>query len=175
MRRQLALLPFLGLAAACGGAPQPSGNMTAAEVAGTLEQISIEPGLWEVASAVTDVRGPNLPYDARRRMIGPRTTIRHCISPDQARRPSAGFLAGRDDDRCSYRDFSMTGGLLRGTMRCPDERGTGTVETAMLGRYREAGYVLRMEMDNPMPDGSQMRLTLVNRGQRVGPCVEGEG
>lgn len=174
MRRQLAFLPFCGLAVACGGAPEPGANMTAEEVAGTLEQISIEPGLWEVASAVTGVRGPNLPYDARRRMIGPRTTIRHCIAPEQAQRPSAGFLAGRDDDRCSYRDFSMQDGLLRGTMSCPDESG-GAVETVMLGRYGPAGYVLRMEMHNPMPDGSRMRLIVVNRGQRVGACVEGEG
>lgn len=173
MRRLLALLPLLALAPACGGAPEPA-NMSAEDVAATLEQISIEPGLWEVASAVTDVRGPNLPFDARRRMVGPRATVRHCIRPEQARQPSAGFLAGRDDDRCAYSDFSMQGGLLRGTMTCPGDRGAGSVETVMLGRYGPAGYVLRMEMANPMPDGSQMRLIIVNRGRRVGPCEAAE-
>jgi hypothetical protein len=167
MRRPFALLPLLALAA-CGGTSEPS-NMSAEEVAGTLEQINIEPGLWEVVSAITDVRGPNLPYDARRRMVGPRATVRHCIMPEQASRPSAGFLAGRDDDRCAYRDFSMKEGLLRGTMSCPGERG-GMVDTEMLGRYGPEGYVLRMEMHNPMPDGSRMRVIIVNRGNRVGPC-----
>ncbi len=173
MRRKLALLTLLALASACGGTPEPR-NMSTDEVAGTLEQISIEPGLWEVASAITDVRGPNLPYDARRRMVGPRATVRHCIRPEQAQRPSAGFLAGRDDDRCEYRDFSMQGGLLRGTMSCAGDRG-GTVDTEMLGRYGPEGYVLRMEMHNPMPDGSRMRVIIVNRGRRVGNCDPREG
>ncbi len=173
MRRLLALLPLLALAPACDGTPE-SNNMSAAEVAGALEQISIEPGLWEVVSAITNVRGPNLPFDARRRMIGPRATVRHCIRPEQAQRPSAGFLAGSDDDRCVYRDFSMQGGLLRGTMTCTGDRGGGPVETEMLGRYGPTGYVLRMEMANPMPDGAQMRLIIVNRGRRVGPCESAE-
>jgi hypothetical protein len=168
MRRTLALLPLLALAS-CGGGPADSNNMSAEEVAGTLEQIDIVPGLWEVVSAVTDVRVPNLPYDARRRMIGPRATVRHCIRPEQAAQPSAGFLAGRDDDRCVYRDFSMQSGLLRGTMSCPGERG-GMVDTEMLGRYTPEGYVMRMEMHNPMPDGSRMRVIIVNRGSRVGAC-----
>ena len=59
-------------------------------------------------------------------------------------------------------------------MTCPGDRGGGPVETEMLGRYGPTGYVLRMEMANPMPDGAQMRLIIVNRGRRVGPCEAAE-
>lgn len=146
--------------------------MSANEVAGALERLTIAPGLWEVSSAITDVRAPNLPLALRGRMIGPRGTIRHCITPEQAARPSAGFLAGRQAGRCRYRDFSMEDGMMRGVMACDEPDAAAPVETAMAGRYGRTAYELRMEMANPMPDGAVMRVAMVSRGRRVGPCGE---
>lgn len=167
----LAALLLPALAAGCG-APSDDRSMSANEVAGTLEQLTIEPGLWQVSSEITDVRAPNLPIAVRERMIGPRGTVSHCIAPDQAARPSAGFLAGRRDGRCRYRDFAMENGIMRGVMTCADPDAPAPVETRMIGRYGRTAYVLRMEMANPMPDGAVMRVAMISRGRRAGPCNE---
>ena len=165
----LLLAPFV---AGCGPAAD-AGNMSAEEVAEELSTLRIAPGLWQVNSAIVDVRAPQLPIRVRQRMIGPRGALRHCITPEQAARPSAGFLAGRDDDRCSHRNFTMRGGRLRGTMTCAGDRGGAPVETAMIGRYGPTAYVLRMDMRNPMPDGAVMNVRIISRGRRVGDCPEG--
>ena len=147
--------------------------MTANEVAGALNDLRIAPGQWQITSRITDVRAPNLPIALRRQMIGPRGTVRHCITQAQAAQPSAGFLAGRGDGNCRYRDLALQGGRLRGTMICAGDAPGTSIETVMDGRYGPAGYDLRMEMRNPMPDGSIMTLEIMSQGRRIGACDDG--
>lgn len=64
------------LLAGCSAEPAPE------NVAG--EGAGIAVGLWEIRSAVTRARGPNLPILARNRLVGPRPTRRLCISAAQA-------------------------------------------------------------------------------------------
>ena len=167
----LLLAPFV---ISCSSEPD-SRNMSAGEVAGELGSLQITPGLWQVSSRISDVRAPNLPIAVRRRMIGPRGSVRHCITPAQAAQPNAGFLAGRADGRCAYRDFSMENGALRGTMACAGDTPGASVETVMNGRYGPAGYDLRMEMRNQMPDGTVMTVEVMSQGRRIGPCDQGRG
>lgn len=162
------LLAGLTLLGGCGG--QETRDMPANEVAGALDAVPIEPGLWEIASEVVDVGAPNLPIAVQRRMIGPRARIRSCVTPAQAARPSAGFLAARDEGRdCRYADFAMQGGRMTGTMRCA-EPGGGTTVARMDGAYRRENYVLRMTIETPMPDGAAMRIDTRTVGRRVGAC-----
>ena len=58
--------------------------MSAGEVAGELANMRIEPGLWELTSEVVEVRAPDLPREVRNRMVGPRSRLRNCITPQQA-------------------------------------------------------------------------------------------
>jgi hypothetical protein len=167
MRRHLALLPLLALASACGGADEPR-NMSAEEVAGELSSMRIEPGLWELSSEVVEVRAPDLPREVRNRMVGPRRRLRNCITPAQAARPSANFLAARSDNDCTYGAFSVRDGQVRGTMSCPE------VTAVMAGRYGPRAYEMDMEMASPMPGGTTMTLEVRARGRRIGDCDEGD-
>ena len=163
--RSATVLAAALLLAGCGGdGPR---NMSDEEVAAELSTLRIEPGLWEVSSAVLDVSAPNLPIEVRNRMVGPRGSIRHCITPEQAERPSANFLAARESSDCRYRDFEMREGRLTGAMTCPD------ATARMQGRYGPASYEMRMEMRSRMPDGATMTLQLRSSGRRIGEC-EGE-
>lgn len=164
MSRVTALLLLSCCAAGCREA-EPA-NMSAEEVAGELADIRIEPGLWLLTSEVTDVRAPNLPVEVRNRMIGPRSRMRHCITPEQAAQPSANFLAMRADSDCAYRDFTLEEGRLSGTMTCPN------VTARMEGRYGSDRYETRMVMQSPVPGGAMMTLQIRARGQRVGECSE---
>lgn len=154
--------------AGCGGAPDPPG-MSDAEVAAELANMRIAPGLWELASEVRDVRGPDLPHEVRSRMIGPRGRMRHCITPMQAERPSANFLAARPASDCVYRGFAVRDGAIAGEMSCPD------VAATMRGRYGPESYEMLMEMTSPVPGGASMTLEVRSYGRRVGECSEGDG
>ena len=166
--RAALLAPLLGLAAGCGERAEEPRNMSAEQVAEALSDMRIEPGLWELASEVTDVRAPDLPVDVRRRMIGPRNRMRHCITPEQAEAPSANFLALRADSGCTYRDFTLVDGRMRGAMACPG------ANAVMEGHYRPEAYDLRMQMESPLPDGVNMILVVRSHGRRIGECEEGK-
>jgi hypothetical protein len=166
-RRGLALiLSGAALLAGCGD-PEPR-EMSVEEVAGQLAGMRIEPGLWELTSEVVEVSAPDLPREVRNRMVGPRSRIRHCITPEQAARPSATFLAARADGPCVYSDFTVQEGRVRGRMRCPD------ATAVMDGVYRPDRYEMRMEMASPVPGGATMNLEVVSRGRRIGQCEEGQ-
>ena len=142
--------------------------MSAGEVAEELANMRIEPGLWELTSEVVDVRAPDLPREVRNRMVGPRSRLRNCITPQQAARPSANFLAARSDDDCHYRDFAVREGQLRGTMICPD------VTATMAGRYGPRAYEMSMEMTSPVLGGGTMKIDVRTRGRRIGECETGD-
>ena len=140
--------------------------MSAEDVASELSDIRVRPGLWELSSEVLDVRAANLPREIRTRMIGPRSRMRHCITPEQAEQPSANFLAMRADSACVYRDFTLQDGRLSGTMTCPG------ATARMQGRYGPESYVTQMEMRSPMPGGEVMTLQIRAQGRRTGECGE---
>lgn len=170
MRRRVPLLSGFALLAGCGD--RNDGNMSANEVAAELSAMTIAPGEWEVASEVVRVSAPNLPIQARDRMIGPRARLRSCITPEQAARPEARFLAGQNGRGCSYADFAMQGGRMTGTMRCPEPGGGATI-ARMTGDYRRDGYALVMTIETPMPDGATMRIETRTLGRRMGDCPAG--
>ncbi|MBX3561122.1 MAG: DUF3617 family protein [Sphingomonas sp.] len=167
MRRPALLPALLALLAGCG--VQQRGEMTANEVAAELKGLAIAPGLWDVASEVVAVRAPNLPIEARDRMIGPRRQHRTCLSPEEAARPSARFLAGRGDNGCVYADFAMGNGRMTGTMRCAEPEGGETL-ARMTGDYRLDSYRLDMTIETPLPDGATMEIETRTLGQRIGGC-----
>jgi hypothetical protein len=155
---------FLAALALTGCGDSEPHNMSDAEVGDELSRLRIEPGLWVLASDVVEVRAKGLPREVRNRMIGPRSRLRHCITPEQAARPSANFLAGRADRACTYRGFRVENGRLDGSMICPD------TSTVMHGRYGPRAYDLRMDVATPLPNGVTMTVTARSRGQRVGDC-----
>lgn len=156
---------MLALAGCRREAPPPRA-MSRAEVADVLGRLGIAPGLWEMRTAIVDAAGPNLPVEARRRMIGPRPTIRHCITPEQASRPADHFLSGGGRPGCTYRGFALAGPRLTGTTICPG------VTTRMSGTYRPRGFDARIEIDQRMPDGAILTLSVASLGRRIGACPE---
>jgi len=170
MRAAAALALSLVLAtAACGDGE--SRNMTVEEVAAELRGLRIEPGLWALSSAVLDARGPNLPREAQARLKGHRQNVRSCVTPEQAARPESNFLTRQTDSQCTYRDFSMRDGRLRGEMRCTGGGLPGSMTTRMDGRYGPRSYDVRMRMTSTgMPEGANMTIDTRTVGRRIGDC-----
>ena len=97
-------------------------------------------------------------------------TDRTCLTPDQAAHPERRFLA-KGDDNCTYRQFSMTGGKLAGTMHCGDRGDTSTM--TMTGTYTADSYAMNLALDGH-DDGARLNMHLSVSGHRVGACRPGD-
>lgn len=170
MRAAQLLAPAASLALAACGAGE-SRNMTVEEVAAELRGLRIEPGLWEISSQVLDANGPNLPRKAQARIKGPRQSVRNCITPEQAAHPESNFLRTQRTGNCTYRDFSMRDGRMRGEMRCTGGGMPGIVTTSMDGLYGPRSHDVRMRMTSTgMPQGANMTIETRTIGRRIGAC-----
>ena len=164
----------LASTAGCGD-PETTRNMSANEVAAELRNVRIEPGLWESTTQVVNVTAPNLPVQARDAMMNrPATPVRNCITPEQAERPDANFFNSAQNSNCSYRDFSMRGGRLQGSMTCTGGGMPGTMTTTMNGEYGPQSYDMTMRMQTAgMPQGADLTIEARTRGRRIGDCPAG--
>ena len=159
-----------GNEAAAGADAAPEAGSAAAPAA-AMAQLS--PGQWETRVEVlrlnmSDV--PNMPAGVTPPMPPP-TTVRSCLTPEQARQPNAGFLTGGENQSgCTYEDFSMTGGRMQGIVTCTRE-GT-TVRATVNGSFTADSYAMESESRvtaNGMTVETASRVT----SRRIGDCPAG--
>lgn len=172
--RQTAAAALL-LLAACGG-PEKGQKQSAQQVAEEMSALKLEPGQWEATNEILTASAPGIPPEALRQMVGQKTSVSNCVTPEQAENPSANFLAAQKDSNCTYQDFSMDGGRMTGTMSCSRPGTPGRMVMKMEGTYRAASYEMNMDMSaEGMPGGMTMNVKARTTGRRVGPCTGGEG
>jgi hypothetical protein len=107
-------------------------------------------------------------------MVGQKTTVSNCVTPEQAARPSANFMAAQKNSNCTYQDFSMEGGRMTGTMTCSGGQVPGQMEMAMEGEYSARSYDMNMDMNaKGMPGGMTMTIKARTTGRKVGECTPG--
>lgn len=173
MIRAFPALALLLILTSCSPAPQlPEGKeMTAEEVAAELAKIEIEPGRWETRREIVRIEAPGMPSEIVGGLRGRTDNAVQCITPEQAERPSANFLAGQQGSECSYRDFSMEGARLRGTAICSGGGMPGTRTVTMDGVYRPDSYDVRVEVvATEIAEGASMTMEARQTGNLVGEC-----
>lgn len=159
---------------------EASANMSAAQVAGEMKKISLQPGEWEMVQEITDVTiegaPKEMPADMMRSMIGRKTTIKDCVTPEEAANPSADFLAAQKDSKCTYSGFEMAGGVIKGSVSCPAGEG-GAMTASMQGIYQPTSYAMTMESKMAGMAGPQgpmsMHMKMKTTGKRIGECKPG--
>ena len=174
MRTRLLLLAALFPLGGCDRGAEPGGEMTAEQVAEELREMKIEPGQWESTTEVVGVDAP-VGGDVLKQMVGQKSSKSDCVTPEQAAKPSAAFLAVQQTNNCTYRDWSLEGGRIRGTMTC-DGGGQipGQVVMTMTGAYGSTGYDLDMNMRTAgLPGGAGMTIKAKSTGRRTGQCTAG--
>jgi len=165
----------LAVLTGCGEADRNNKQVAGNEVAAALARVEVRPGLWEARTEVVSVSQEALPHEIAERMKGPRPTVRHCITREQAARPGASFLAARRSGRCSDEAFEMRAGRIAATTVCRRE---GAVETRLrtTGRYSAERYEMRIEIETPgIEPGRTMTLVTHRSGRRIGDCPEAGG
>jgi hypothetical protein len=163
---------------ACGKAPEKGGNITAEDVAEKMSSVKLTPGQWEATQEVIDVKMTGLPEgapDVAKAMVGHKTTVKHCITPEQAEKPSADFLAAQKDAKCTYSNMEMAGGTITAATNCqiPQQPGA-TMKMAMKGTYMPDHYAIAIDVDSSgMANGMGMTMKMKSSGKRIGECPPG--
>jgi Protein of unknown function (DUF3617) len=174
----LLLLSMLG---GCGQSPDTPlavTNQSAEKVADAMSKVRLEPGEWEATQEVVDIQitgaPKGMPADAMKSAIGRKTTVKHCVTPEQAAKPSADFLAAQKDSKCTYSNFAMEGGTIHGSVTCPGGQG-GKMIASMLGTYASDHYDMAMTMNmDGMQPGMAMAMKMKTSGKRIGECPSGD-
>jgi hypothetical protein len=173
MRNSLLAASLVCALAACSSEPEAQNtNMSAEEVAEKLKDMKIEPGQWEATNEIISATAPGVPADALKTMVGQKSTVSNCITPEQAAKPSANFLAAQQSNNCTYQAWDMNNGKMTGTMTCEGAGMPGKVIMKMSGDYGPKAYDLNMDMNTTgLPGGMTMNIKAKTTGRRVGECT----
>ena len=124
----------------------------------------VQPGLWEIAATVDTVDMPSAPPAVAKMMQGKTTTIRHCITPEEASRGPQDIL--KANKACTFTRYSMAGGRLRFEMVCKQNGGTMSAKTT--GAFTPTSFVAKGR--SVITGAATMTMTSTSTGRRLGPC-----
>ena len=164
--------PTPGNGAASGYSAAPAGtNGTAAAAAGAAPsktELKLNPGLWETT---IEMSMAGMPESVASAMKGTKISTRTCITPEQASKPSGEVFSGKKDKNCTYTDYNVGNGAIRGTIVCTGGA-QGKTTMAMDGHYSGDSFDLAMKMaSSGGPSGSGMQMETRTSGRRVGACT----
>jgi hypothetical protein len=158
--------------AGCGSGGSKGGEQSAEDVAKEMAALKMRPGQWEATNEVVSANAPGLPAEALRGMVGQKSTVSNCVTPEQAAKPSANFLAAQSNNKCTYQDWSMEGGRMSGAMTCEGGQMPGKVAMTLSGNYGSTAYDLDMAMKTlGLPGGATMLVKARITGRRTGQCT----
>ena len=152
-------------------------NASLEEVAKQAEAASgatkLEPGQWETKVEVSDIEMPGVPAGVAETIKGTmkgaaNTTIKNCITPEEAERPQ-GRVFGGASDQCRYETFEMRGGRMNARMVCQDANSGGGMTMTSAGTFTATSFAINNDME--MKGGAQaMTMKARVTGTRLGEC-----
>ena len=134
---------------------------------GNVAGAQFEHGEWEVTTEVLVIDAPDMPGGADM-PLPPPTSVRMCMTPEQASRPFADMLTGSGESGgCSFEDISIANGSIRATAYC--ENDGYSMRSTMRGQYSSRRFELEQQVT--MPAGAPLTaLSARSTGRRVGDC-----
>lgn len=169
------------LLSACGKSEEKAGEgtpMSADEVVKKVEAVKLTPGQWETTIEILDMKMEGLPEGApagmMNNMLGSKTTVKSCITKEQAEKPNADFLSAQKDANCTYSSFDMSGGLIKAAMTCSGKDRPGELKLNMTGKYAPDRYEMNQEMNMAgFQPGMSMAMKSKVTGRHIGDCPAG--
>lgn len=168
-------LALMALLAACSDKPGDKAGeiaatdaMSKAEVKAEVAKVQLKPGQWEGRFTVQDIDMPQAPAGMKDQMksVMNQTSLRYCITPEQAANPGGEMFSGQENKNCTYGNFSAAGGKVTGQVSCKGDG--GTMNAAMSGSYAPDRYAI--DMDMKMDGGPHaMAMTARSEGKWIGP------
>lgn len=133
---------------------------------------TIEPGLWQSKTTISEMNIPGLPPQMAGKMKqsmaeGRMRPSRHCVTEADVKKPKEDFF-GADKD-CKFQRFTMGNGKMDIAMVCNREGSTQTMN--MSGSYTPTTYSLDMAMNARGGEGEGMSMKGHVDARRVGQCT----
>jgi hypothetical protein len=174
-------LPLLALAACSGGGADKDGDgkISKEEIAKEAEAIKFSPGEWENKVEIVDVKfdESKLPAEAKgmagamvKQMVGQVQTSKNCLTEEQAKKPGADFLAGAENDECTYKKFDLSGGKIDADIACKGKQAGQTGDIKLTGTYTATSYDMQMDMAMSSGEMGTMTMKAKNSAKRIGEC-----
>jgi len=180
MNRAVLLLVCIAPLAACNKSPEIDvRNASVAEVAQKAREAGanayINPGQWRTKVTVEEMSFPGMTAAMQAQMqsiMGRQQdiSVEHCISAEEARRPSAQFFTGKESESCRYDRFTMSGGKIDAVMRC-DAKASGSMTLTVSGTYTPDSSTTRSDMNLSGGAEGGMRIRSVVENRRIGACT----
>ena len=159
------------LLASCGDKPS-NDPQTREEVKAQVQKVQLKPGQWEGAYTLEDIEMPNMPgggdqmKEQMKKMMS-RTSIKYCVSPEEAANPSGKMFSGQENKDCTYKGFDVSGGTVKGEIACKSEH--GAMNAVMSGSYAPESYEMHMDMKmRGAPGGMNMSMKAKTTGKWIG-------
>lgn len=167
----------LAALAACGGGGSDAGNKASAAEGGSsgggsAAGAAMQAGLWEITTTVSRMSAPGMPAGANMPMPPP-TTVRSCLTEQQAAQPGAGFFTGSGEGQgCSYESNNISGGRVQATVQCAQQG--STMRSTMTGSFSATGFDVAQQV-RTSAQGMAMEMESRTVGRRVGDCPADSG
>lgn len=151
-----------------GGTGSGSGSGSAT---GPGSAVNLQPGEWEMKMDVVNVKVEGLPEgvaDAMKKEGG--KASRTCMTPEEAKGPSADMFTKDNASNCKSEGFAWSGGRIQGKTVCEGQGGAGKTQMTMDGRYTPQSIDMTMKSETDMM-GKAMTMEMRLSGRRVGECT----
>lgn len=170
-RTMVGLAGMTALLAACSD--QPSGEpQSRQEVKAQVQKVQLKPGQWEGSYMLEDIDMPDMPgggdqMEEQMKKMMNRTSIKYCVSPEEAANPSGKMFSGQENKDCTYKGFDASGGSVKGEISCKGEQ--GAMNAVMSGSYAPESYEMNIDMKmTGAPGGMNMSMKAKTSGKWVG-------
>lgn len=173
--RSILMLSLVLPLAACGSKTSVNEkNASVEEVANKVAEVSkaegtIQPGKWQSTMTIEEMNMPGMPaeqHEQMKKMFAQAKVSETCITPEEARKPSAKMFAG--NDQCRYDRFTMGGGKIDAEMHCNE---AGAKQTTMTGTYSPDSYAMQMSTrTDGGPAGEAVSMKMRVEAKRIGQC-----
>jgi len=180
MKSAILTIVLLMPLAACGSKTSVNEkNASVEEVANKVAEVSkaegtIQPGKWRSTMTVEEMKMPGMPAETQDRMkdmFAQAKVSETCITPEEARQPSAKMFAG--NDQCRYDHFTMGGGKIDAEMHCNQAGAKQTM--TMTGTYSPDSYAMHMSTQTAGSDaGDAISMKMRVEAKRIGQCAAKE-
>jgi hypothetical protein len=175
---------LLALGACGGGDKAGDGNQAGGEKAAGTESgkaeasagsgVRLRAGEWEMKTEVAAVSAPGMPAGVADMMKAKASTVKVCVTEEDASKGDAGIFTGKKDPRCDTKGFSAAGGRVNGTITCKaEEGGQGAMTMTMDGQFKPDSYTLTSKMKTE-GEGAEMTIESRVSGRRIGDCPAGK-
>jgi hypothetical protein len=155
--------PVIGAAmvlAACGSEKPAPTKEEAAD--------ALKPGLYELASEVTELSSTDKTTPATKAKQGDKTTIKACVAADG--KPAPEMFAEIPGDKCEIKNSYIHYGRISAQMSCKREGMRGEVMPAMMGSFKADSFEGDITSLTYFIEDGDYRMTRKVSAKRIGDC-----